>query len=157
MPFLLTKHFMPIPALTDEGYLPEGIHDCTLQELQERFGSFQGSDTRCRLFDRLAAFVRAARNTGFVEAIIVDGSFVTAINQPNDIDLIVVLPANHDFSASLRPFEYNLIARSQARRVFHLDTLVARRGADELARYIELFSQIRDRVDVRKGMLRVSL
>jgi hypothetical protein len=147
---------MPIPALTAEGYLPEGVHDCSLAELQERFGRFQRSDIRCRLFDRLAAFIREANATGFVEAIIVDGSFATAKDEPNDIDLIVVLRSDHDFGATLRPFEYNVVSVQQVRRMFHLDALVAGDGEPELDKHVRLFSSVRERNDIRKGMLRIS-
>src|SRR6476660_8069089 len=98
---------MPIPALTADGLLPESIHDCTLDELRERFGQFQRTDARCRLFDRLEAFTREAKATGFVRAVIIDGSFVTSIDIPNDVDNILVLRADHDFAADLRPFAYN--------------------------------------------------
>lgn len=96
---------MPIPALTSDGLLPEGVHDCTLRELQERFGEFQTTDARCRLFERLARFVQEATASGLVAAVIVDGSFVTAKNCPNDIDLIVILRPGHNFTADLRPRE----------------------------------------------------
>jgi hypothetical protein len=122
---------MPIPALTSDGFLPEGIHDCTLDELRARFGQFQRTDWRPRLFERFEAFVREARRTGFVVAIIVDGSFVTNIDAPNDIDVILVLRADHDFDAELRPFEYNIVSRPQARRVHGIDLLVAREGHDD--------------------------
>jgi hypothetical protein len=69
---------MPIPALTTDGFLPEGIHDCSLAELQERFGHFQRNDVRPRLFERLSKFIQQAVATGLVTSIIVDGSFVTS-------------------------------------------------------------------------------
>jgi hypothetical protein len=87
---------MPIPAFTDEGLLPEGVHDGSLAELQEPFGQFQGTDIRRRLFERLEKFVNQAAATRLVAAIIVDGSFVTAADSPNDIDLIVILRPGHD-------------------------------------------------------------
>jgi hypothetical protein len=146
---------MPIPALTAEGYLPEGVHDCTLEELHEQFGQFQGSDVRGRLFRRLEVFVRDAMATGFVAAIIVDGSFVTGIDAPNDIDLILVLKSGHDFTASTRPFEYNVLSRHQVRRMYRLDMLVAEEGEAELDSHLKFFSQIREHDDLRKGMLRV--
>src|SRR5205085_11246191 len=101
---------MPISAFTIDGFLPEGVHDCSLAELHERFGQFQTTDARCRLFDRLGEYVKQATATGLVRAIIVDGSFVTATDGPNDIDLIVILRPGHDFSADLRPFEYNVVS-----------------------------------------------
>jgi hypothetical protein len=148
---------MPIPDLTPEGFLPEGIHDCTLNEIRERFGQFQESDFRCRLFEKLEEFVRQASRTGLVTAVIVDGSFVTARPEPNDVDIIVVVRPDHDFRAELRPFEYNAVSRPAIRRMFRIDALVGRLGRDELTVHTELFSRIRSRDDVRKGMLRLWL
>jgi len=44
---------MPIPELDARGLLPEGIHPCSMSEIAQRFGRFQRSDRRCRLFERL--------------------------------------------------------------------------------------------------------
>jgi hypothetical protein len=33
-----------IPAFTDEGFLPKGIHTATRKEFEERFVVFKGSD-----------------------------------------------------------------------------------------------------------------
>ena len=78
---------MPIPALDPDGFLPVGVHDGTLDELKARFGSFQGSDRRPQLWARFVEFVNETRAVGLVRALLVDGSFVTAKPDPNDIDL----------------------------------------------------------------------
>ena len=52
---------MPIPALDPRGLLPEGIHDCTLDEIKAAFGAFQSTDRRPQLFARLAAFLAEAK------------------------------------------------------------------------------------------------
>ena len=148
---------MPIPVLTADGLLPEGIHDCTLDELRERFGQFQRTDWRPRLFERLEAFVREAQRTGFVLAIIVDGSFVTDVDVPNDVDVILVLRADHDFDADLRPFAYNAVSKRHVRRIHGIDMLVGREGYQELDRHVRLFSRIKDAESRRKGMLRIRL
>src|SRR5436190_1641426 len=109
---------MPIPELTAAGYLPEGVHDCTLAEIRERFGQFQRTDLRPRLFASLEQFVRDARASGLVVAVIVDGNFVTSKDDPNDIDVIVVLRPDHDFGAILRPMEYNVVVQPQIRRLY---------------------------------------
>ncbi len=51
---------MAIPSLDSEGFLPVGVHDCTLDEIGARFGTFQRSDRRPQLFARLQAFVAEA-------------------------------------------------------------------------------------------------
>jgi hypothetical protein len=87
-----------------------------VDEIRDRFGQFQGNERRFRLFDRLLSFIREAQKTAFVVALIVDGSFVTAEPTPSDVDLVVVLAATHDFSADLRPFEYNVISKRRVRK-----------------------------------------
>jgi hypothetical protein len=146
---------MPIPDLTAAGFLPEGVHDCTLAEIRERFGQFQRTDNRPRLFARLEQFVRDARTSGLVIAIIVDGSFATSKDDPNDVDVIVVLRRDHDFGAVLRPMEYNVVVQPQIRRLYRLDALVAETGTVALAEHVALFRKLRGQPDVVKGMLRI--
>jgi hypothetical protein len=148
---------MPIPAFCEDGRLPEGIHDCTLTEIRERFGQFHESDHRCRLFERLEAFLRDVAATGLFRAVIVDGSFVTAVSDPNDIDLILVFLSNHDFAAALRPFEYNVVSKREVRRKFGFDIVVVRDGSATVSQSVEFFSRVRGRPGVRKGLLRISL
>ncbi len=44
---------MPIPPLDDLGFLPEGVHACSLDEVEERFGCFQTVDRRIYLFGKV--------------------------------------------------------------------------------------------------------
>ena len=69
---------MPIPALNANGFLPAGLYDCTVPELRLCFATFRGSDHRGRLFARLEELALAMRSSGLFEAVIIDGSFVTA-------------------------------------------------------------------------------
>jgi hypothetical protein len=98
---------MPIPNLNEQGLLPPGIYDCSLEETGERFGTFQSTDRRTRLYEKLQVFLQQVRSTNLVIAVIVDGSFVTSKSAPNDIDLILVLPSSHDLRAELAPMAYN--------------------------------------------------
>ena len=79
-----------IPAFNDYGCLPAGIYDCTMDEAAEHFGVFQSSDRRPRLWARFTEFIRQVKGCGFVETVIVDGSFVTSKPNPSDIDLVLV-------------------------------------------------------------------
>jgi hypothetical protein len=89
----------------EDGVLPEGIHDCTLDELEKRLGHFGRTDQRDRLTKKLKEFIVEARLAGFVSAVIVNGSYVTAKDAPSDIDLIVCVQPGFDLRQELRPFE----------------------------------------------------
>jgi len=77
-----------LPSFNDAGYLPSGIHLCEIDELVERFGS--GSPEREVATEELLDFLNWARSAG-ISRVIVNGSYVTAKQAPNDID-VVVLP-----------------------------------------------------------------
>ena len=53
---------MPIPNLSEQGLLPPGIYDCSLEEIGERFGTFQSTDRRPRLYEKLQAFLQQVRS-----------------------------------------------------------------------------------------------
>jgi hypothetical protein len=148
---------MPIPAFTADGLLPAGVHDCTLEEVGQRFGAFKRTDARCRLFERLEAFVTDLRASGLVVAIIVNGSFVTDKDAPGDIDLILVTVSQARFPSVLRPMEYNALSKRHVRRKYGFDILLGQEGQIEIDDQIEFFSQVREQPDIRKGLLRIWL
>src|SRR5882672_5223846 len=125
---------MAIPPLNADGWLPEGIHDCTLEEAASRFGGFQRSDRRPQLWTRFLEFVGEAQACGLIDSIVMDGSFVTAEPVPNDIDLLLVVSANHDFSVDFQPSEYNVLSKRRVHRRFSFDLLVARADSEEYHR-----------------------
>lgn len=89
-----------LPPFDDIGYLPPGIHACSVQELVDRFGS--GSDERLVEMDELSQLMDAAREA-WVRRFMVDGSFVTGKLSPNDVD-IVILPGI-DYPRKSTPLE----------------------------------------------------
>ncbi|HXI71920.1 MAG TPA: hypothetical protein VNN22_16310 [Verrucomicrobiae bacterium] len=148
---------MPIPTLNHDGFLPPGIWDCPLAELRERFGIFSGSDQRARLFARLDDMFQTMQRSGLFEALLVDGSYVTAKPAPNDIDLVAVLLPGHNFERDLPMSEYALVSRALLRRRYGFDVVIAEKGSQLCKTYIEFFSRVRDSPSVSKGMLRLSL
>lgn len=75
-----------IPEFYDGIYLPDGDHQATWPEVQEKFGVGQPRETHCR---RLEAFLQAARNCGFVRVYLF-GSFISGKPAPGDVDLLWV-------------------------------------------------------------------
>src|SRR6266446_605770 len=102
---------MPIPEFSADGLLPPGIYDCTLQEIRQRLGSFQRTEQRPRLFAKLEQLATAMNQSGIFQAILIDGSFVTTKAVPNDVDLIAVLPPDHNFERELSVSQYALVSR----------------------------------------------
>jgi hypothetical protein len=146
-----------IPPFNQDGWLPEGIYDCTMDEAAERFGAFQTSDRRPQLWAKLTESVREVGIWDFIEGVLVDGSFVTAAAEPNDIDLVLVVSANHDFGEDLQPEAYNVLSKRRVNRRFGFDLLVARAGSEEYRRYVGFFQQVRLEPGRRKGILRIWL
>jgi predicted nucleotidyltransferase len=148
---------MPIPQLTPEGYLPEGLHLCTLAEIEERFSYFGRTGRRMALFEHLAAYTKEASQAGGITALIVDGSYVSAKQEPNDIDIVVALADDLDTATLLAPYFYETISRRRVSKKYRMDILVARDGGREYQKYIEFFSKGRDHSQPKKGLLRVTL
>lgn len=153
-------------VLDSDRLLPVGIHDATLSDLEDVFGTFQGSNRRVRLFAKLAEYIAALRKAEFTGWVIVDGSFVMGpVDEPEDIDLILVLPASWDLSADLKPFQYNLISRRDIKRKFPLDVITVRENSEEEGRWIEFFGKVgikwyepcRLSEGRRKGLVRIAL
>jgi len=71
-----------LPTFTAHGLLPEGVHQATLEEVQERFG---GNERRDELLTGLAEALRLLRAAG-CRRVYINGSFVTSKELPNDID-----------------------------------------------------------------------
>lgn len=79
---------MPIPDFTPHGFLPQGVHDCTLTEIESRFCL---NPHRCEVFGGLTGFIVAELQpldlTGF--PLYVDGSFSTSKEFPKDVDIVL--------------------------------------------------------------------
>jgi hypothetical protein len=80
---------MALPAFNDEGDLPPGVYRATLAEVLARFGT--GSPQRRAVSDRLSRLYELAASTGHLARFIVFGSFVTAKDEPNDVDLVLLM------------------------------------------------------------------
>jgi len=148
---------MPIPELNADGLLPAGIFDCTLEEVRQRFGGFQGSDRRLRLFARFEEFMSVIRRSKLFEAVLIDGSFVTEKAAPNDIDLIALLHRGHDFERVFPMFEYALLSRHLLRQRFGFDVVLVERDSALYDKAVGFFERVRESTDLRKGLLRLPI
>jgi hypothetical protein len=81
-----------IPEFDERGYLPAGVHPATMQELDERFG--RQSEVRRAQIESLRWLAALIERAG-ARRLIVNGSFVTDVLEPNDVDCVVLLAENY--------------------------------------------------------------
>jgi hypothetical protein len=143
-----------------------GVHEASPETVKEYFGNFQRSDRRMTLFAKLTEFLHAVKKAGFGQSVVIDGSFVMAcVDEPDDIDLLLVLPPDWDDAADLKPYQYNLVSKQVVRRNFGFDLAVVKAGSADETGWIEFFGKVRDKwrqkfgwpEDTRKGIVRVQL
>lgn len=132
-----------IPSFDDFGFLPPGVHPATLAEIDARFG--RQSELRRVQMESVRWMVDLAVRAG-VQRIVLNGSFVTDIMEPNDVDCALLLAADYPRDATASE---ELIKGLPFLEIFRVDE----EGFDRLVhRFFAL-----DRHDVPKGMIEVLL
>lgn len=141
-----------IPDFRDDGYLPEGVHLATEAEVPFRFGA--SSPRRRRLVLRFRRWLELSRLT-HASRFLVDGSFVTAKREPNDIDTVVLLAADFEqqISRGLEP-AFELEQMLLSRRPEEIFAAEDSRDWDD---WVEFFSRTRETDGRRKGLVEVQL
>jgi hypothetical protein len=130
-----------IPPFDESGYLPPGIHTATAEEVGQRFG--HSSELRRVQMESIRWMIELARDSG-AERIILNGSFVTDIIEPNDVDCtILVKPRNRRNRRAIAKLRKGLP---------FLDLAMVRQEAFDEYVY-EVFSA--DRMGQPKGMIEV--
>jgi hypothetical protein len=77
-----------IPEFDTRGYLPPGVHPATIDEIEQRFG--RQSELRRVQFESICWLADLARKANVIKFII-NGSFVTDVFEPNDVDCVLLL------------------------------------------------------------------
>lgn len=80
---------MALPDFDDGGELPVGIHAATVEEVVARFGLT--SPERQAVTQRWLRIYHLVAATHKLERFVIFGSYVTAKEQPNDVDIILVM------------------------------------------------------------------
>lgn len=80
-----------IPEFDKHGYLPHGIHPATLSEIEQRFG--HEPELRRVQFDSIRWMIELAIKAGVLR-IIINGSYVTDVFEPNDVDCVLLVEAD---------------------------------------------------------------
>jgi hypothetical protein len=96
---------MPLPEFNEFGDLPEGNHPASLDEVVARFGP--GSAQRRAVTDRLRHVYGLALATGHLDRLLVFGSYVSDVYEPNDVDVVLVM--QNDFHSEACPAESSVL------------------------------------------------
>jgi hypothetical protein len=93
----------PLPPFNYHGYLPEGVHDTTFDQLHTRCVF---NPERIILWERLQEFLRCAVATNAFSHAYIDGGFITNKSIPEDIDVILQTRAAYGAQAfaAMEPF-----------------------------------------------------
>ena len=105
---------MPLPKFNPDGDLPPGVHRASLDEVAARFGG--GSNDRTRCTRNLTHIYELIDRTGHLQRFIVFGSYVTSKEDPNDIDVILVMDDNfhpHDAATEIRGLFDHAVAQAR--------------------------------------------
>ena len=78
-----------LPPFTESGDLPPGIYPAGWVEIEERLS--KGTEARRRAFAKLRLINELARRTGHLARFLVFGSFVSTIEDPRDVDVVLVM------------------------------------------------------------------
>ena len=86
-----------IPPFNELGYLLPGIHTATLDEIDARFG--QATELRRAQMESIRWMVELAARAG-AKRIVLNGSFVTDIMEPNDVDCVLLVEPGYPSDAA---------------------------------------------------------
>jgi hypothetical protein len=141
-----------IPPFRLDGYLPEGVHVCSETDVILRFGS--SNRRRGRLALRLKQWIQLGRQVG-AKRLLVDGSFVTAKEEPQDVDTVILLPQNftqqleQDYPPALELEEMLLTRRPEE--------IFAAEDEADWEEWVAFFSLTREPEGSRKGLVEIPL
>jgi hypothetical protein len=85
-----------LPPLRSDGTLPPGTHDATLDELLAAYPA--PNPQRQMLNDSLRVVIEQLWTLDAALVVLVDGSYVTAKAEPNDIDLLIISATYNELS-----------------------------------------------------------
>lgn len=149
---------MPIPDFRDDGWLPEGHHAATWDEIADALGG-EPSSVRATVLAGLLAWRDAVRVKGLSGLVILDGSFVSAKPNPGDFDLVFLYHAEHEPVANTDDSVKALLDLTKGKAQFGGDIFAFSEravGASLLVSPNEMFDYVKF-TTTKKGVLETNL
>jgi len=141
------------PEFDLNGDLPEGIHQATLTEVLQHFGTV--TVQRRLVAQRLERIYKLAFSTGQVVRFIVFGSFVTAKSDPVDVDVFMLMEDSFDSSRvageAAIVFDHLAVQNVEGASVFWIRRQAAIGGEEDAVAYWQI-----KRDKTRRGIVEVN-
>lgn len=141
-----------IPPFRADGYLPEGLYLASEAEVLFRFGA--STRRRRRLALRLRRWIELSRHVGG-RRLLIDGSFITAKAEPNDIDAVLLLPL--DFQDHVERGDSLALELEEMLLTRRPEELFAAEDERDWSEWVEFFGRTREADGHRKGLVEVIL
>lgn len=138
------------PVFDNDGYIPP-IEARTEAEVARWFG---GNKQRQELLERVRKWISLAKAVR-ARRLLLDGSFVTAKDEPNDVDAVVMLPEN--FRDQLGMGKREAVEIRDMYRSREPKELFAAEDEEDWWRWVEFFGRTREANGRRKGLIEVML
>jgi hypothetical protein len=141
-----------LPQFNEDGNLPEGVHQAAEADVLARFAS--SSARRKWLGGKLQVLLAAARATGELRRVFLWGSFVTAKDSPNDLDVLLVMDT--DFHSESVPSDLRVVFdHTEAKIRFNADVFWTNSSLDPVAfgLWLDVYQTARD--FKRRGIVEV--
>jgi hypothetical protein len=94
-------------------------------------------------------------NSAPARRLLIDGSFVTAKPEPDDIDAVILLPVN--FAVKVEQGEESAIELEQLLLIRSPEELFAAEDESDWNAWFEFFARTRESDDRRKGLVEIQL
>ena len=139
-----------IPQFRADGYLPEGLYRASEAEVLFRFGT--SGRRRRQLALRFRHWIELGGAVGAVR-LLVDGSFVTAKDAPNDVDAVLQIPP--DFQKQIEEGSPAALELEEMFLTRRPEELFAAEDETDWNEWVEFFSRTREPDGRRKGLVEV--
>ena len=141
-----------IPPFRSDGYLPDGVHLASEGEVVFGFGS--STARRRRLALRIGRWVSLARQVR-ARRLLIDGSFVTAVAEPRDVDAVILLPL--DFQAQVEAGLEPAFEIEQMILTRRPEELFAAEDDEDWDEWVAFFQRTREADGRQKGVVEIQL
>ncbi|PRR70937.1 DUF6932 family protein [Clostridium thermopalmarium] len=147
---------MAIPSLNGHGILPEGIYECTMEDIKEKFCSIENKEHRCKLFKKLEQYLKDLKKFNTKYELIIDGSFITDKKFPSDIDFI--LAYDFEYSPKTNFDDWLMLLNGDCvKQKYGLQVFPTFLDSDLYDETIEFCKQVKEKPGIIKGLLRVRI